>query len=272
MSVTNSDRVNEFRALHAPGQLLVLPNAWDAASARIAQEAGAKAIATSSAAVAWCHGYPDHEGLPPGIVMKAAKEILRVVKVPMTVDSEAGYSSDPAKVATHVMALVELGAAGINLEDGTEPPDLLAAKIRAIKQAARAKNLDVFINARTDVYLANLVPDGDKLAELIRRGKLYRDAGADGFFAPALNDLASIREVVKAIDLPLNILAMRATPAIADLKAAGVRRVSAGAGIGRAAYGAAVRATKMLLNEGKYGAIFSSSGDCPEFNPLFAQS
>ncbi len=272
MSVTDSGRVNEFRALHAPGQLLVLPNAWDAASARMAQEAGAKAVATSSAAVAWCHGYPDHEGLPTSIVMDAVREILRVVKLPVTVDSEAGYSSDPAKVVTHVMALAELGAVGINLEDGTAPPDLLAAKIRAIKSAAKAKGADIFINARADVYLANLVPDGDKLAELIRRGKLYRDAGADGFFAPALNDLAAIREVVIAVDLPLNILAMRATPPIADLKAAGVRRVSAGAGIGRAAYGAAVRATKMLLSDGKYDTIFSSSGDCPEFNPLFAQS
>ncbi len=154
-----------------------------------------------------------------------------------------------------------------NLEDGTEAPDLLVAKIRAIKSAARGT--DIFVNARSDVYLKNLLPDDKKLAEMIRRGNLYRDAGADGFFAPGVNDIAAIREVVKAVDLPTNILLMRATPPIAELKAAGVRRVSAGAVVGRAAYGAATRGVKMLLEEGKPDALFASSGDCPDFNKAF---
>jgi 2-methylisocitrate lyase-like PEP mutase family enzyme len=259
------ESTEKFRAQHAPGKLLILPNAWDAASARAAEDAGAEAIATSSAALAWCHGYPDGEAVPPTTLIAAIREIGRVVKVPVSVDSEGGYSSDPAKAASFVAALIDSGAAGINLEDGSAPPELLAAKIKAIKRAAKAKGTDIFINARADVYLRNLVPDAAKLAEAIRRGNLYRDAGADGLFVPALSDLAAIREVVRAIDLPFNSLVQKTLPPIADLKAAGVRRVSAGAGVSRAAYGAA----KMLLDEGKYDAIFASSGDCPEFNKLF---
>ncbi|MFL6690664.1 MAG: isocitrate lyase/phosphoenolpyruvate mutase family protein [Alphaproteobacteria bacterium] len=266
---TQSERLAQFRALHAPGRILVLPNAWDAASARMAQELGAEAIATSSAAVAWCHGYADQEHMPTDTALAAAREIIRVVTVPVSVDSEAGYSEDPAKVAQHVLALIEAGAAGINIEDGTSPPELLCTKIRAIKQAAQSRDADIFINARCDVYLQNLVPDARKLEESLRRGKLYADAGADGLFMPGMNDLSQIRAVVNTIDLPVNILIMKTVPPIAELKAAGVRRVSAGALTGRAAFGAAHHAMKTLLSEGKYDAIFATSGDCPNFNALF---
>jgi 2-methylisocitrate lyase-like PEP mutase family enzyme len=192
------------------------------------------------------------------------------VKVPVSVDSEGGYSPDPEQAARFVCAMIDAGAVGINLEDASAPPDLLAAKIKAIKSAAKSKDAEIFINARADVYLRNLVPDAAKLAEAIRRGILYRDAGADGLFVPALNDLAGIREVVRAIDLPLNSLAQKALPPIAELKAAGVRRVSAGAGISRTAYGAAMRATTRILKEGNYDAMFELAADCPSFNALFA--
>jgi 2-methylisocitrate lyase-like PEP mutase family enzyme len=219
--------------------------------------------------LAWCHGYADREHLPTEVALSAAREILRVVSVPVSVDSEAGYSEDAAKVAEHVLALIYAGAAGINLEDGTEPPELLSTKIRATKQAAKARDVDIFINARCDVYLQNLAPDVRKLEESIRRGKLYAEAGADGLFMPGMSDLAQIRSVVNAIDLPVNILIMNTVPPIAELKAAGVRRVSAGALIGRAAYGAANGAMKMLLSEGRYDAIFATSEDCPNFNGFF---
>lgn len=266
---SQKDRVAQFRDAHAKGKILVLPNAWDAASARMAQDARAKAIATSSAAVAWCHGYADGETMPREVVMTATREVLRVVGLPVTVDSEAGYSADSAKVADHVMTLVDLGVAGINIEDDTDEPGLLVAKIAAIKSVAKAKGADIFINARADVYLKNLVPDDAKLAEIIRRGILYRDAGADGFFAPAVTDIKDIREIVSAVDLPVNILMMRAVPPIAEMKAAGVRRISTGALIGRAAYGKAVKTIRMLMDDGKPDAIFETSGDCPDFNEAF---
>ena len=269
MMISQKDRVARFRDAHAKGKTLVLPNAWDAASARMVADAGAAAIATSSAAVAWCHGYADGETMPRDVVMTATKEVLRVVDLPVTVDSEAGYSDDPAKVAAHVMALIDLGVAGINIEDSTDEPGLLVAKIEAIKAAAKAKGADIFINARADVYLKNLVPDDAKLKEIVRRGVIYRDAGADGFFAPAVTALSDIRAVVDAVDLPVNSLANKAAPDVAALKSAGVRRVSIGALTARAAYGQAAKVIKMLLNDGKYDAIFQTSGEAPDFNKAF---
>jgi 2-methylisocitrate lyase-like PEP mutase family enzyme len=263
------DQLARFRALHAPGNLLVLPNAWDAASARMVQDLGGQAVATSSAAVAWTNGYADGEKMPRTVALAAARAVIRVTTVPVTVDSEAGYSSDPATVAAHVMALIEAGVAGINIEDGRDTPDLLAAKIRAIKSAARRNGADIFINARSDVYLADLVPDDAKLAQIIRRGQLYRDAGADGFFAPFVTDLADISAIAAAVDLPLNVLMRKDAPQVAQLREAGARRVSAGALIARAAYGAAMCAAKMALAEGRYDAIFATSGDCPDFNKFF---
>lgn len=267
---TQSDQLARFHALHARGGILVLPNAWDAASAVLSEAAGARAIATSSAAVAWANGYADGEAMPREVAIAAARAVLRVTRLPVTVDSEAGYSADPAAVAAHVMALVGIGAAGINLEDGDGPPELLAAKIGAIKAAAKAKSADIFINARADVYLRNLLPAETRFAEIIRRGQLYRDAGADGFFAPFVTDLAELRKIAVTVDLPLNFLVKKDAPPVAALKEAGVRRVSAGALIGRAAYGVAARATKMMLEEGRYEAIFEFSSECPDFNRLLA--
>jgi len=262
-SPVQSEQTAKFRALH--NGFLVVANCWDAASARIAQEAGNAAVASSSAAVAWSHGYADGEAMPREVVMTATREMLRAVSVPLSVDSEAGYSSDTGAVAGHVSALIDLGVAGINIEDGRDPPELLAAKIKAI----RAMGGDVFINARCDVYLKNLLPDDEKLAEMTRRAKLYEDAGADGFFAPAVSALKDIEAVVKATTLPVNCLAMKSLPPLFDLKAAGVRRISTGALPGRAAYGAAMRGTKQLLDENKTETFFATSGDCPDFNALF---
>ena len=267
--VSQQDRVSEFRAAHAKGKILVLPNAWDAASARLVQDAGAKAVATSSAAVAWSNGCADGEGMSREVAIAATREVLRVVNLPVSVDSEAGYSSDPGQVAEHCLRLIDIGVAGLNIEDGADSPDLRAAKIKAIKAAAKAKGADIFVNARADVYLRNLVPDDKKLGEMVRRATLYTEAGADGIFAAFMTDTAQIREVVAATDLPVNILATKAAPDVAALKAAGVRRLSIGALTGRAAYGQAVRAVKMLLNDGKYDAIFETAGDCPDFNKAF---
>jgi 2-methylisocitrate lyase-like PEP mutase family enzyme len=264
---TQSEQVTQLRALHR--QMLVLPNAWDAASARMAQELGAKAVATSSAAVAWANGYADGEGMPRDVVLAATRAVLRVLRVPVTIDSEAGYSDDPAVVAAHVLELVDIGVAGINLEDGRGSPDLLAAKIAAIKATARATGADIFINARCDIYLFDLVPDAQKLEALVARGRLYKAAGADGFFAPLIKDLGDIAKVAQAIDLPLNVLMTKGLAPVADLQKAGARRVSAGALTGCAAYGQGARAMKMALAEGRYDAMFETSGDCPAFNSFF---
>ncbi|HVZ68992.1 MAG TPA: isocitrate lyase/phosphoenolpyruvate mutase family protein [Rhizomicrobium sp.] len=260
-----------FRKLHGPGGILVLPNAWDAGSARLIEETGAKAIATSSAAVSWAHGYADGETIPPETLLNAVREIARVIRVPLSVDAEAGLDATPAVVADLVMKLVEAGACGINLEDGNAAPGLLAAKIKAIKETVKARGADIFINARADVYLRKLAAPEGALKAMIARGNAYKAAGADGFFAPAVANIADIKAIASAVDLPLNVLALPGVPPIAELKAAGVRRISAGSGLARAALGAAKTAAKQLLDEGRYDAMFKPAEGLQNMNALFAQ-
>ena len=269
---TQRERCRHFRDLHDPGKFVVLPNAWDAASARVFEDAGASAIATSSASLAWSHGYADGEALPTEVALSAIAEILRVVKVPVSVDSEAGYSSKPKHVADFIVALVNEGAVGINLEDASDPPELLADKIAAIKQAVKAAGGDVFVNARTDVYLRKLTSPETALAETLARGARYRDAGADGFFVPSLYDLRALKTVAAEIGLPLNVVTISpATPPASHLKEAGVRRLSAGARTATAALGAARRAVLQLLNEGVCGRLFAESEGLPNLNTLLTR-
>jgi 2-methylisocitrate lyase-like PEP mutase family enzyme len=215
----------QFAQLHqAPNGILLLPNAWDAASAKIFEASGAKAVATSSASLAWACGYADGGALPPDELLDAVARITRVLKVPLTVDMEDGYSESPAEVGRLAAELVAVGAAGINLEDGSGAPDLLVGKIKAIRSAL--KNAPLFINARTDVYLRKLKVDGTPAQASIARMKLYQQAGADGAFVPGLTALPEVTEISAAITLPLNVMAMPGLPAIAALQAAGARRVS----------------------------------------------
>lgn len=267
MTTAQNQSAAEFRALHERGRFLVLPNAWDVASARLAEDCGAKAVATSSAAVSWAQGYPDGEALPKAQLVSLVADIVRKVKVPVSADSEAGFSSEPADAAAFVVKLAKAGAVGINIEDGKDPADLLVAKIKAIKQACAREGLDVFVNARTDVYLKSLVPDERKLEETLSRGKLYAQAGADGFFVPWAGDIAAIRKIAETIDLPLNALTFRDLPPANELKQAGVRRLSAGAGTARAAYGAMRRAALGLL-EGRYDAMNAAAEGLPNMNTL----
>ena len=268
MSTTQNQMAAKFRAAHAPGKLLVLPNAWDVASARVAEDAGAEAIATSSAAVAWAQGYADGEKLPKARLLQLVGDIVRLAKVPVSADSEAGYSADIADVAAFVVALAKAGAIGINIEDGVAPPSVLVEKIKAIKQACAREGVDVFVNARTDVYLKSLVPAEQAMDETLTRGKLYAQAGADGLFVPGLVDAAGYRKVVDAIDLPINALIWPKLPDAATLKDAGVRRISTGASTARAAYGAMRRATVGLLKDGRYDVMATEAEGCPNLNAL----
>lgn len=259
-----------FRKLHGPGEILVLPNAWDAGSARLIEETGAKAIATSSAAVSWAHGYADGETIPSETLLKAVREIARTIRVPLSVDAEAGLDATPEMVADFVVKLVEAGASGINLEDGNSSPELLATKIRAIKDTVKRKNGDIYINARADVYLRKLPAPEGPLEAMIARGKTYAAAGADGFFAPGVADIADIKAIVGAVDLPLNILVWPGLAPISELKMAGVRRVSAGSATARAALGALKAVTKEMLEVGRYDAMFKSAEGLQNMNALFA--
>ena len=258
-----------FRALHAPGQLLLLANAWDAGSARLIEARGAPAIATTSAGLAWSRGYPDGDLLPQSVLSGALAEIARVVSVPLSVDIEGGYSSDPRVVGETVRTALDAGAVGINLEDGTGSPDLLCRKIEAARAAAAKTGVDLFVNARCDVYLRRLVPAESALPETLGRARRYRAAGCDGLFVPGVRDGAEIRTVVGALgELPLNVLWLPELPALAELRALGVRRLSAGSAIAQRAYGAASRAALRFLASGDFDAADATLGN-PEMNALF---
>ena len=258
-----------FRALHGPGRLLVLPNAWDAGSARLIEARGATAIATTSAGLAWSRGYADGDRLPAGVLSAALAEIARVITVPLSADIEGGYSSDPQLVGEAVRAVVDAGAVGINLEDGGSPPDLLCRKIEAARNVAAKTGADLFVNARCDVYLRGLTGPADALAETLARAERYRAAGADGVFVPRVREPAAIRTIVAALgDVPLNVLATPGLPTLAELRVLGVRRLSAGSGIAALAYGTAQRAAVRFLEDG--GLPAEGAVAYPEMNGLFA--
>jgi len=269
MSIAN-EKSGAFRSLHAPGELLVLPNALDAACARIVEECGAPAIATSSAAVAWARGYPDGNALPPRVAAAAAAEIARVVRVPVSVDAEAGYSYDAETAAENVRALLDAGAVGINLEDGTGAADLLCAKIEAVKRVAARAGVDLFINARTDVYLKRLEPPERALEATIARTSRYRNAGCDGVFVPLIKETADIKAVVAAITpLPLNVLAIPGLASGAELRALGVRRLSAGAALAAAALARVRRLTADFLRDAHADPLFEERFDSAAMNASF---
>lgn len=253
-------RAQEFHALHRGPSILILPNAWDAISARVIETAGAKAIATSSAAVAWAHGYGDGHHLPFERLLQTASDIVRVVKVPVTCDCEGGYSDDPLVVASHVSRLIDAGVVGINLEDGRSPHDLHLRKIEAVRAAAAKAGLDLFINARTDVFLKGLVPEPDRMAEVLRRAKAIRAAGASGYFVPFLMRPDDIKTLAAELPLPLNIMGWKGVPKAVELQTLGARRLSAATNIARAAWKTVADAAKAYLHDGD-SELLSALGD-----------
>jgi 2-methylisocitrate lyase-like PEP mutase family enzyme len=260
----------EFHRLHREAKpLLILPNAWDAGSARLMESLGATAIATTSAGVAWAHGWPDGDKLPLELQLDTLCSIVRVVKLPVTVDFEGGFSDDPATVGESVRKVMDGGAVGINIEDGRSPPELLARKIASIRAAAMSAGVDLYVNARADVYLAGLAPEGQRVEETLRRAKLYRDAGASGLFVPGLAKPDEIRAVTGGIDLPVNLLAWPGLAPAAELAALGVRRLSAGSGICGATWGRARDLAKGWLAEGRADALREGAMSHGEINKLF---
>ncbi len=268
MSNESPTNARTFRELHAPGRLLRIANAWDAGSARLIESAGAAAIATTSAGLAWSHGYADGDVIPPRLLAAAIAEITRVLSVPLSADVEGGYAADPRAVGEMITAVLGAGAVGVNLEDGAASVDLTCAKIEAAKSAALRAGIDLFVNARTDVFLRGLVPPARAVAESIERGRRYQAAGCDGFFVPKVADAAAIRALVAATSLPLNVLVVPGLAPIDELQRLGVRRVSAGSAIAQTAYGFARRAAVEFLDEGTYGAMSETRADYGEMNAL----
>lgn len=256
-----------FHALHQ--DFLILPNVWDAASARIAEAAGATAIATSSAALAWAHGHADGHHLPFAKLVASVEAIARAVSAPITADAEAGYADDPRQVGENVAALIGAGAVGINIEDGRAPHELHLRKIEAARAAAERAGVNLFINARTDVLLKKLAAPEEAVAETLRRAAAIREAGASGLFVPALAAPDAIKEIAAGAGLPLNVMAAPGLPLAQELKALGVRRLSAAAALFNAAMAAAREAAEEFLRDGDAAALWARRGTPPDYNALF---
>jgi 2-methylisocitrate lyase-like PEP mutase family enzyme len=256
-----------FHALHR--DFLILPNAWDAASARITQDAGAKAVATSSAAVAWAHGYADGHHFPVAKLIAVVEEIARAVSVPITTDAEGGYSDDVRQTAENVAALIDAGAVGVNLEDGKQPHELHVKKIEAVREAASRAGVDLFINARTDVFLKKLVPPEEAVAETLRRARAIKSAGASGLFVPAAVKSEDIAAIAEGAGLPVNVMALPGVPNAAQLKELGVKRLSAATSIFNAAMAGAREAAEDFLATGDAAELWQRRGSPPDYNSLF---
>ncbi|MEU4153810.1 isocitrate lyase/phosphoenolpyruvate mutase family protein [Streptomyces sp. NPDC026659] len=250
MTHASADRARLFRSLHTPSVPLALANAWDAASARIVEAAGAPAIATTSAGVSWALGSPDGGTLTRERALEVIARIAAAVTVPVTADIEDGYGEDASAVAETVAGVIGAGAVGVNIEDGTRPPAELAARIAAARRSAEREGADLFLNARVDTYLLGLGDPETRLAETLARARLYADAGADGVFVPGVTDPATLKALAGEISVPLNVMAGPGAPSVAELGTLGVARVSLGPGVALAAYAAARRAARELYGTG----------------------
>ena len=259
-----------FRDLHAnPKEPLLLPNIWDVAGARLVESLGAKAVATTSAGVAWSLGYQDGNCLPAKLQARLAQEIVQAVKVPVTIDFEAGYSDNPATVAENLKPLVQGGISGINIEDGTDAPSLLAKKIEAIKKMTSSTGVDVFVNTRTDVYLQDLVEDPKKVNETLARAAVYQSAGADGLFVPGLTASEDTSRIAAGTQLPLNLMCSSELPKAAELADLNVRRLSAGIAIAQIAYKNLARVAQSFLKEGDSSVLNEDGLSFSELQNLF---
>jgi 2-methylisocitrate lyase-like PEP mutase family enzyme len=267
-----SQQAATFRRMHGGPEPLRLPNAWDAGSARLFESLGASAIATTSAGVAWAQGYADGGKMPADMAIGAAVNMARVLRVPLSVDMESGYSDDAKVVGEIIRRLLDAGVAGINIEDGTGAPDKLAAKIEAIKDAASKSGSDIFVNARTDVFLANLVDASKRVDETLSRGATYRTAGADGLFVPGLRDASEIIAVVSGAGLPVNLMAWPGLASAEELGKLGVRRLSAGSGISQMLWGQAQRLARDFLDSGRSESIAEGAMPYPQLQALFAET
>lgn len=247
--------------------VLVLPNAWDACSAAVLAHAGARAIATTSAGVSWSLGRPDGQHLTRAEMIEAVRRIAAAVDVPVTADLEAGYGPSATDAATSVAEAVAAGAVGVNLEDapGTDGPlldaQVHAARISAARDAATAAGLpELVINARTDVYLRRVGEPADRLDDVLTRAHIYAQAGADCLFVPLLLDLTALARLTAECPIPVNAMAVPGGPSVPDFVRAGVRRISVGTAIAQAAYSAADRATRELLEAGTYESCAGGLG------------
>lgn len=269
-------KAKAFLAMHKAGPVVLLPNVWDAASARIVEEAAYPALATTSAGVAFAQGFPDGQKIPVERMISAIAVIVAAVNVPVTADVEAGYGQKPEDAARTARLVIEAGAVGMNFEDATGEPDhpltdlrLQLERIRAIREVAQNLGIKLVLNARTDVYLAQVGDPAKRYDESLRRLAAYRDAGADCVFVPGLSDAETTRRIVADLQCPVNILAAAGSLSVRELADLGVRRVSLGSGPMRATLGLLRQLAQEVQSRGTY-SLLNGAPPHPEINKLMS--
>ena len=265
-----------LQKLHQGPAILVIANAWDAASARVFELAGFRAIGTTSAGIAASYGYPDGERISRAEMLEAIKRIAGQVELPVSADIEMGYGDSVAEVVDTVRVVIAAGAVGVNLEDATGfasnalvDLNLQVEKIRAVRKAVDASGIPIVVNARTDTYWLKIGAEADRFAQTVRRLEAYRVAGADCLFAPGLIGAETIKHLVAQINAPLNILTMPGCPTVPELQQLGVARVSEGSGPMRATMAATRRIAEELLQHGTYTSFLRDTIPYAEANRMF---
>jgi 2-methylisocitrate lyase-like PEP mutase family enzyme len=269
-----AERAERFRALHRGPGTFVLPNAWDVPSARVFEDAGFPAIATSSAGVMVSLGYPDGEGIPREEYLAAVRRIASRLTIPLSADVVAGFGATPGAVAETVRAVVDAGAIGINLEDqdpnggGVLPLDGQLAKLRAVRALAEEIGVPIVVNARTDVLGRGPGTAEERLREAIRRCRAFLGAGADCVYPMRLTDKEAIAAFVREVPGPVNVMVRPGLPPLPELERLGVRRVSFGPAASYAALGLLRRVAKEIVAEGSFASLTEGAITFEELNRL----
>lgn len=273
-AVSSKAKALRLRQLHEGPEPLLLANVWDVASARIVEQLGFKALATTSAGIANLLGYPDGENIAAKEMLEWVGRIVRTVELPVTADLEAGY--DLGDVNTLVTEMIAIGAVGLNIEDADHATGSLldvktqAERVATIRGVASSLDVPVVINARTDAYLLDTVKDQDRFAIAAERARAYRQAGADCIFVPGLRDIDIIKELLRATPGPINILAGPGSPSVGELARVGVRRISLGSSPHRAALGLLRAIGQELIGTGTYDQLSRFVIPYDEVNRLIA--
>ena len=271
---SQKEKAENFRALHHGKRILILPNGWDVPSARVFEDAGFPAIATSSAGLLVSLGYPDGEVIGRDEFVSAVGRIARALSVPLSADVVAGFGKTTKDVLVTVRAILKTGAVGINVEDFAHatkklyPVERQVENVKAIRKLGETVGIALVINARTDALRFAEGDEGARFKEAVRRATAYRDAGADCVYPMGLTDAASIGNFVKALDFPINVMVRKGLPPISELQRLGVARVSFGPSPSYAAMGLLKRAAKEVLEKGTYENLTEGVITFDELNAL----
>jgi len=273
-SKSQKEKAEDFRALHHGKRILVLPNGWDVPSARVFEDAGFPAVATSSAGMLVSLGYPDGEAVGRDEFVSAVRRIAQVLSVPVSADIVAGFGKTTKEVVATVRAILKAGAVGINIEDFAHatkklyPVERQIENVKAIRKLAETSRVPLVINARTDALRFAEGDEEARVKEAIRRATAYKDAGADCVYPMGLIDATSIARFVKALDFPINVMVRKGLPPVSELQRLGVARVSFGPTASYAAMGLLKRAAKEVLEKGTYENLVEGAITFDELNAL----